>query len=463
MAEPLSSVDAAWLRMEEPTNLMMVTGLLIFDRPVELARLRRTLERRLLAFDRFRKRVIQPGLGIGSPQWQDDPAFDLDAHLHRVALPAPGDERALQELVSDLMSTPLDYSKPLWQVHLIEGVGPGCAILSRLHHCIADGIALVQVMLSLCDSSPNASTRRSHPASDGARGGPLTALLNVSETVVRQGMETVANPARLAELAAVGVSGAASFGKLVLMPPDPKTLFKGRLGVSKRAAWSQPIPLASVKAAGRQAGGTVNDVLITAAAGALRRYLLGRQQPIDESLNIRAAIPVNLRPLSGPPRLGNQFGIVFLSLPLGIDNPKARLQELKRRMDQLKGSPDAVVAFGILNAIGAVPKQVQPALVDFFGTKVTAVMTNVPGPREVLYLAGQPIRKVMFWVPQSGRVGLGVSILSYAGSVLVGVATDTGLVPDPEKIVQEFEAELRRLGATPSAVRRGTAGRKRTA
>jgi hypothetical protein len=127
---------------------------------------------------------------------------------------------------------------------------------------------------------------------------------------------------------------------------------------------------------------------------------------------------------------------------LGIDDPFDRLQELKRRMDQIKNSPEAVVALGILQVTGMVPEQIQDVIVNLFGAKATAVMTNVPGPREPLYLAGQPIRGVMFWVPQSGRLGLGVSILSYNGQVTLGVASDLSLIPDPERIIAGFQLEF---------------------
>jgi hypothetical protein len=140
--------------------------------------------------------------------------------------------------------------------------------------------------------------------------------------------------------------------------------------------------------------------------------------------------------------LGNAFGLVFLPLPVGIDDPLDRLLELKKRMDQIKGTPEAIVAFGILNAIGIAPAEIEDMVVNLFGTKATAVMTNVPGPKEVRYFAGRPIKGLMFWVPQSGRLGLGVSILSYAGEVLVGMATDAGLVPDPESLVEGFHTEL---------------------
>ena len=230
------------------------------------------------------------------------------------------------------------------------------------------------------------------------------------------------------------------------MPPDPPTALKGPLGVVKRAAWSEPFSLAAVKAAGQTAGATINDVLVTAAAGGLRRYLAARGEPVD-GLDLRATVPVNLRPLDEAHKLGNRFGLVFLALPIGLEDPAARLAEVKRRMDELKTTLQPAVAYGTLQAIGYLPPALQAVPIGFFGSKATAVLTNVPGPREPLYLAGIPLRRVMFWVPQSGRLGLGISILSYAGEVLVGVASDAGLVPDPQAIVDGFEAELTELTA----------------
>jgi WS/DGAT/MGAT family acyltransferase len=251
-------------------------------------------------------------------------------------------------------------------------------------------------------------------------------------------------PARLAETAKLGADGALALSRLLLMSPDPRTVFKGELGVAKRAAWSDLVPLETVKAIGQAAGATVNDVLLAAVAGALRRYLQGRGE-LAEGLELRAAVPVNLRSPNEPPTLGNRFGLVFLTLPVGADDPLDRLYDLKERMEAIKGSPEALVTFGILNAMGMAPDQLQEIAVGLFGSKATAVMTNVPGPRQTIYLAGAPIREFMFWVPQSGRLGLGVSILSYAGQVRLGVATDAGLVPDPEAIVKGFQEEFELL------------------
>jgi WS/DGAT/MGAT family acyltransferase len=175
--------------------------------------------------------------------------------------------------------------------------------------------------------------------------------------------------------------------------------------------------------------------------GGLRQYLLQHDQAV-KGLNFRAAVPVNLRSPDDELTLGNKFGLVFLSLPVGIADPVERLFEFRRRMEKLKGSSEAIVALGVLGAIGLSPARLQDMVVDIFGAKATCVMTNVPGPQQTLYLSGAPIRSMMFWVPQSGRLGMGISLLSYDGEVRLGVATDAGLVPDPEAIIDGFQQEF---------------------
>jgi diacylglycerol O-acyltransferase / wax synthase len=440
----VSAIDAAWLRMEDPTNLMMVTGVLLFDGRLDQRRLRAVVEERLLAFPRFRQRIQEPPFGVGVPSWAIDRRFDLDYHVRRVALPEPGDKAALEAFVSETMSTPLDFTKPLWQLTVVEHPA-GSALVSRIHHAIADGIALVRVLLSLTDAQARPGRRRpAHPPDLEVGGG--SSLLRAGGWLAQIGFGLVREPAQALRAAGVGADAAATLARVALMPPDRQTALKGPLGVMKRAAWSEPVPLADVKAAGARAGATINDVLVTAAAGALRRYLAGRGDDVD-GLDLRAAVPVNLRPIDEAHRLGNQFGLVFLALPLGIEEPEARLAEVKRRMDELKSSLQPAVAFGALTAIGYLPSPLQPLPIGFFGSKASLVLSNVPGPRERLYLAGEPLGRAMFWVPQSGRLGLGVSILSYAGEVLAGVASDVGLVPDPEAIVKGFQAELAALTA----------------
>ena len=440
---PMSSVDAAWLGMEDPTNLMMVTGVLTLEGKADVKRLRTLLDRRLAPFGRFHQRVVRPRTRGNLPHWSEDSHFDIGNHVSHVALPAPGGEKELRQLVSELLSSPIDFSKPLWHVHLIDGYDGNSVVLARIHHCIADGIALVRVMLSLTDSAPTASPAKRN-SEDSNHAGAMDWLSAAIKGGVAAGHTLLDNPGRVADVARLSAHGAFRLGRMVMLPPDPPTAFKGELGRRKRAAWSKPVPLDDFKAIGQAFGATVNDVLVATATGALRRYLEQRGESIT-GLSIRASVPVNLRPLDQAHRLGNSFGLVFLTLPIGIADPVKRLRAIKREMDELKQSPDALVAFGVLHVLGFAPVEVERLGLRFFGTKATAVLTNVPGPREPLYLAGRRLGKVMFWVPQSGHLGLGISILSYAGGVMLGVATDEGLVPDPERIVDGFEKEFKSL------------------
>lgn len=440
---PMSSVDAAWLGMEDPTNLMMVTGVMMLDGKVDPKRLRIVLDKRLAPFGRFHQRVVRPRTRANLLHWQDDAKFDIDNHVSHIALPEPGGEKALRELVSEIMSTPLDLTKPLWHVHLVDGLEQGSVVIARLHHAIADGIALVRVLLSLTDSTPNSKpTRRRSHGNDAA--GPLEWLPAAIKRGLTTGQHVLDNPTRITDAAKFGAHAAYRLGRLVLLPPDPPTVFKGELGRRKRAAWSEPLPLDDIKAIGRSFGATVNDVLLATATGALRRYVERRGES-TKGLAIRASVPVNLRPLDEAHLLGNSFGLVFLTLPLSITDPLRRLRSMKKEMDELKRSPEALLAYGVLSVLGLTPVEVERLGLRFFGSKATAVLTNVPGPREPLYLAGRKLDRIMFWVPQSGHLGLGISILSYAGGVMLGVASDEGLVPDPEQIVEAFRAEFQAL------------------
>ncbi len=459
--EALSSVDAAWLGMEDPTNLMMVSGILTFNDVLDFEEFRQVVVHRWLRFDRFRQRVVHPRRPLASPQWELDPNFNINAHVHRIALPSPGNYSALQAMISDLMSTPLDYSKPLWQVHFIEGYEQGTIIMSRLHHAIADGIALMYVLLSMADATPEASLNHPHVHNDESRHqrsgrfGLLSSLARQASTavhtarditglIVHEGIESVNNPSHAVDLAVQGTETALAAGRLVFRTPDPKTIFKGHLGVAKRAAWSKPMSLAEIKAIKNVTGGTVNDVLVSAMTGAVRAYMQQRGAPVD-GVSFRAAMPVNIRPPEKMEDLGNQFGIIYLTLPVNIADPLDRLHEVRRRMEELKNTPEAMVAFGILKGIGMSPADAQSRMVDMFGSKATVVMTNVPGPQIPLYIAGKELAGVMAWVPQSGRVALGLSIISYNGKVFIGVNTDVGLVPDPDAIVEGFYAEYDQL------------------
>ncbi len=386
--------------------------------------------------------MVRPRSRASIPHWEDDPNFDVDNHISHIALPSPAGDVALRSLVSDLMSAPLDFTKPLWHMHVIDGYRGGSVVLTRVHHSIADGIALVRVLLSLTEDTANwkPPARHSPRRSDGVK-----LSLDWLPAAFRRGLSTgqrlVAQPDKVLDAARLGVHGAYRLGRLIVLPPDPSTVFKGELGRRKRAAWSEPLPLDDFKSIGKAFDATVNDVLIGTVAGALRRYPERRQQP-TAGVAIRASVPVNLRPAERAHELGNAFGLVFITLPVGTVDPVRRLRAIKKEMDGLKQSPEALVAFGVLSLMGLAPVEIEQVGLRFFGSKATAVLTNVPGPRQPLYLAGRKIEKVMFWVPQSGRLGLGISIISYAGGVMLGVASDAGLVPDPERIVEAFKVEF---------------------
>ena len=460
----LSNVDLAWLRMDDPNNRMIITAFMTLESPITAEKLKKIIAGSLLKFERFRQRLVVPDLPLQRPYWQEEENLSLDDHIETVRLLPPCGEEELQDFISALMSVPLDPKKPLWKVYLVEHYQQGSALIGRLHHAIADGIALMYVLLSMASEDPNAPLPEPFsPPADGTggeseSGGVLSAGIDramelTADLTGKVGDEIIrilADSDYARQQAKLGAKAAMAFARLVLRLPDPPTLFKGNPSFSKRAAWSAPLSLEHVKQTGKALDSTINDILLASVAGALGRYVRRRGHSAD-GLNIRGLIPVNLRPLDLAGELGNRFGLVFLGLPLGIDDPIARLRELKRRMDELKSTPEAAVALGVLGLFGAVPERLQDIAVQIFDLKGTAVMTNVPGPRHQLYLGGAPIGTVMAWVPQSGRVSLGVSIISYNGKVWLGVATDQGLVPDPETIVSLFKEEyedLARLAAS---------------
>ena len=241
-----------------------------------------------------------------------------------------------------------------------------------------------------------------------------------------------------------GMDFAVEAARLVLMDRDAQTRFKGPLGVRKRTAWADTLPLEEVKAVGKALGCSINDVLLSLAAGALRDYLADQGDPV-EGVEIRAIVPVNLRPNGESTSLGNHFGLVFLDVPLGMEHPLERVYEIRRRMLALKGSYQPVITLALLGAVGYGPRLLQEQVTQLLGRNASAVMTNVPGPQHPLHFAGRRIVDLNFWVPQSGGIGMGISILSYDGRIQFGVITDVGLVPDPARIVGRFGDEFEKL------------------
>jgi diacylglycerol O-acyltransferase len=453
--ERMSAVDAAWLRMDRPTNLMMIVGVVVFDSPVDLGRFRRTLEERFLAFPRFRCRAREDALGA---DWVPDDDFDLGRHLVRARLPSPAGQDELEAFVSGLASTDLDRSRPLWQFHFIERFQGGSAAVLRIHHCYADGMAMIRVFLSLTDEEPGAAARpaaakKRRPKDDAGDGtarfevpgaGLLRQAFAEGSAFVERAAALLQDPAQAGELARHGLGIAGELARVATLADDPPTRFKGPLGSRKIAAWTEPLPLHEVKCLARALRCTVNDLLLSTAAGALGAYLRQHGEDTD-GVSIRAAVPVNLRDPAAPVSLGNHFGLVFLELPIGIRDPLERLFAVHAAMTQLKGSYQPVLTLGLMAALGRMPASIESAAIDLLSTKASAVATNVPGPQKPLYLAGGRIGRLIFWVPQSGAIGLGISILSYAGQVQFGLIADAERVPDPDTVTAYFAAEFENL------------------
>ena len=465
--ERMSKVDTAWLRMDCPSNLMMINGVWTVSPGIALAALRERVQERLLQYPRFRQRVVEDAAGA---TWVDDQRFDIAAHVQSARLPrrkGESQQAALQRFVGDLATQPLDPKRPLWHFYLVEDFTgddglAGSALVVRLHHCIADGIALISVTMSIVDGGAEPPKRRKKaPASaedwiadtliKPFTGMTVKALDMVGESAAKS-LHVLLDPEKAVQHGLAGSMDAARLGyqlvsdaaALALMPDDSATRLKGVPGNAKRVAWCPPLPLDDVKAIGKALNCSVNDVLLSCVAGAIGGYL--RQHGDDTTgQEIRAMIPVNLRPIEEAWKLGNHFGLVPLVLPIGIENPVERVYEVRSRMQALKGSTQPLLAFGLLAVAGLLIKPAQDALLNLFSRKTTAVMTNVPGPREPIHLCGARVTQCMFWVPQSGNVGLGVSILSYGGGVQFGVITDTQLCPDPQQIIDAFAPEFAAL------------------
>lgn len=411
----MSAVDAAWYHMDGPANPAVVTAVAITAQPLDFKKLRSVLKRRLLAFDRFRQRVVERGFPIAVPEWEDVADLDIDQHVHHAGLPAPHDEAALLALVAELASTPLDHALPLWQVHVVDRVGTGSAMVMRYHHCIGDGTAMMTVAASLFDKARRALARSPIPP------GPEPGLVDRAGLVL---------------------GGVGALVLQLIQPSDPPSPFKGEFGPAKRVAWSKPVAVADVKAVGEVIGAKVNDVLVAATAGALRTYL--RRRGIDaRHTTVRAMVPVDLRPAERLGQLGNEFGLVILDLPVSQPRLLERLKLTKTRMDALKRSPLALAMQLLLDIFGRVPKAIEDVASLIFGSKTSLVLTNVMGPREPVGLAGVPVERMMFCVPHPGdELGMGISIMSYRGTATLTVIADARLVPDPQAITREFNREF---------------------
>ena len=427
----LAPADTSWWHMEQRDNQMVITAVMVFDGRLDFEHVHYVIATRLLKYERFMQKIAQPDIAFAPPMWVRDPEFSVLNHLRRESLPPPAGRRELEALVGRLMSTPLDYERPLWHYTFVDNFQGGSALVMRCHHCIADGVALVDLLLHLDDGPgselpPLDAYRIGRPQSRASGdGGSLLGLpFRAASTGWRLGSSVL------------GVAG-----KLLTMGNDTATPLRGALSAEKRAAWSTPAPLEAIKEAARRWQGTINDVITCAVAGSLHEYLKERI-PMRPDFTLRAVVPVNLRDPSDLGTLGNRFGLVWLPLPVGLADPLERLRAVKRAMDDIKRSPEAYLVYGLLGFFGRTTRTAVHLAVQFLGRGATLVFTNVPGPREHVRFCGQRLTELMAWVPQSGRLGVGISVISYAGELRLGVASDAALVHDPAQLVQAYDRSL---------------------
>jgi diacylglycerol O-acyltransferase / wax synthase len=460
----MSRVDTAWLRMDSDVNLMMIVGVWLLHPKVSYQQLCRRVEDKLLKYERFRQRVSRD---VAGATWIEDLDFDIHRHVVRDQLvrgKGQCERDALQARVGELAAQPLDAARPLWQFHLVERYDGGSALIARIHHCIGDGIALISVMMTITDGGSDPPSSRPRAATAAASeseaadwladavlkplGGLSAKAAGVVEASIARALDVLADPR---QGLASSIEGARTAGKVLgdvasmaTMADDSPTLLKGKPSGKKRVAWGEPIPLDQVRAIGKALGCSINDVLLASVSGAVGNWL--RAQGDDPAgKEIRAMVPVNLRPLEEAWKLGNRFGLAPLVLPIGIANPVGRVYAVRARMAALKASYQPLLAFAVLAVAGQMAKPVQDLILGLFAKKATAVMTNVPGPAVPLKLCAATLKQTMFWVPASGDIGVGVSILSYGGGVQFGLITDDALCAEPQAIVDAFEPEFENL------------------
>jgi diacylglycerol O-acyltransferase len=434
--------------MENPYNPMMITVLVRFDGRISYPHLLAVMQELLRKYRRFRQRIVIPHGVFQRPYWDDDPALAVENHIERVDLPQPIGEAAVEEITNKVMNTRLDFNHPLWKITLVDNHPEGSIILVRVHHCIADGISLMHVLLqltrvradgTLIEPAPAGSAQGASEPAQEAEVTPTMAQVLMdnspgkdTSTRQRTGMRT---PNAFDLLAAIL--------RIVTRRPDPATILKGPLSVNKKAVWSKPYSVPEIKKIAQYNAATINDVMMAVASGASRRYM---ELHHDHRIcNVRAFILVNMRSRTIDEDLGNNFGLVFLTMPVEQAQPLDRLRASKQGMDSLKTSAEYAATYFILQVLGQLPNWIEDLAVRILDTKGTVVATNVPGSRKQLDLAGAPIQSLIAWVPQSGRIGVGLSFISYNDQLVVGLNTDASMIPDPEVFLQLFAEEYRVL------------------
>ncbi|HUG86410.1 MAG TPA: wax ester/triacylglycerol synthase family O-acyltransferase [Euzebya sp.] len=449
----MSVQDAAFLHIEDDVTPMHVGGVAIFEGPAPSHELLTSrIEANLALVPRYRQRVQLLPLNLGLPLWVDDQHFTLEYHLRRTAVPAPGGERELHRLVGRIISQHLDRARPLWEMWAVEGLEDGrWAIVSKVHHCMVDGVAATDLMSVLFESARDSRPAEVQPWEP--EGGP--GVLEVGRQSLAGALRplgslrsiraTISAPGQALRDASQLVQASQPFVRL--LRPAPRTSLNGPFSPHRRWMVARA-PLEDLKQVSRSTGATLNDAVLAAIAGGFRDLLTARGEPLDGRV-VRTLVPVSVRAETERGKLDNRVSAVFVDLPVGLDDPIARLTDIRRQMDGLKQSHGAVAGERLVQLAGFAPPMLA-ALSARLATRVpqytiNTATTNVPGPQHPLYFAGCRLLESSPLIPLVASVRIVVGIFSYDGALTVGVTGDYDHAPDIDVLCHGIEAGIAAL------------------
>jgi diacylglycerol O-acyltransferase / wax synthase len=489
MSEHLTPLDATFLELEEADDSahMHIGAIMVFDpqpgggSPSREA-LCRHLASRLAQLPRYGQRLSETHTGgLSWPEWKDDPAFDLGRHVARAALPAPGGDEELKEWASGFFSQRLDRHRPLWEMALVEGLANGrWALATKTHHCMVDGVGSVDVGHLLLDATPDAAPPApSSPSSvSGGSGGHAPSSLDVQRPTsipwptassplaslahAWAGLLPVDTIVHAAQMGAHGVvhprdalrSARSALAMIVReeLHAAPRTSLNGPIGTLRRFDVVR-VPLADLREIKSSLGGTVNDVVLTVTASALRALLQSRGEALPAD-GLRAMVPMNVRAAGEHLALGNRVSSLFVELPVTEADPVRRYHETVTRSASVKSAgQQAAGTTAVIELAGLAPPIIHATIAQaLYATRLfNLTITNVPGPQQTLYAFGAPLREIYPLVPLAAEHAVGVAVVSYDGVVFFGVVADRDAVPDLEVLMSVLGASVAKLLAVARA------------
>ena len=449
--ERLSASDMSSLLAERGPIHVHVGATMIFEgKPPGYRDLVEHVEARLNLVPRFRQRITPIRFNLDNPVWADDPRFDIEWHVRRAALPAPGGFGELRELVGRIMSEPLDFTRPLWQLYLVEGLDrKRFAVVPKTHHALVDGVAAVDVGTIVLDPNKD-GTEMELPSERWEPDEPSPEML-----FVRAASRRITNPLKTARQAAREaltmprstasrvMKTTEGFARLAASGPTaPRTFLNPEIGRDRRVAYVDS-RLDDLKAMRGATEATVNDVILSVSAGALRRYFERRGEPLPRS--IVALVPMSIRRPDEDLELGNRIATLLVSLPIAEADPVRRLELIHEETVRQKQSEQASAASLIIEATGWTPPTINRVLAGAISRPLAfnLVITNVPGPQVPFYLLGRELKAIYPFVPLSPQNhALSIGVLSYDGGVFFGIVGDRDVIADIDDLTAELEASL---------------------